>query len=166
MLTPVEVREAQAEHHAVLGDICERSYRALPGGELTEEYAAALRDVAARAAHDVVFAAFDEDGSPVGCVTYVSDLDSPSAEVMLAGEAGMRMLAVDPSAWRRGAGVALTQACIERARSEGKQRMVLSSTPNMTAAHAMYTRLGFRRLPELDWDPVPGVHLLVFALDL
>lgn len=166
MLTPVEVREAQAEHHAVLGEICERAYRALPGGELTDDYAGALRDVAGRARHDVVFAAFDEDGSVLGCVTYVGDLDSPSAEVMLAGDAGMRMLAVDPSAWRRGAGLALTQACIDRARAEGKQRMVLSSTPNMTAAHAMYTRLKFRRMPELDWDPVPGVHLLVFVLDL
>ena len=27
-------------------------------------------------------------------------------------------------------------------------------------------RLGFTRLPERDWHPVPGVELLVYALDL
>ena len=162
----MEVREAAPEDYERLGEICEAAYRALPGDELSDYYAAALRDVAYRAKHDVVLAAYDESASPVGCVTYVRDLDSPSAEVMLEGEAGMRMLAVDPPAWGRGTGVALTKACMALARAEGKHRIVLSSTPHMTTAHRMYTKLGFRRMPELDWDPVPEVHLLVFALDL
>ena len=162
----MEVREAAPEDYERLRDICEAAYRAIPGEELSDDYAAALRDVAYRAKHDMVLAAYDGVGSPVGCVTYVRDLESPSAEVMLEGEAGMRMLAVDPPVWGRGTGAALTQACIALAREEGKHRIVLSSTPQMTAAHAMYTKLGFRRMPELDWDPVPEVHLLVFALDL
>lgn len=162
----MEVRQAAAEDFERLGQICEAAYRAVPGDELTDDYAAVLRDVAGRAEHDIVLAAYDDDGSPLGCVTYVRDLDSPSAEVMLEGEAGMRMLAVDPGAWGRGIGVALTEACVALARADGKHRMVLSSTVHMTTAHRMYTKLGFRRMPELDWDPVPGVHLLVFALDL
>lgn len=161
----MEVRQAASEDFERLGQICEAAYRAVPGDELTDDYAAVLRDVAGRAQHDIVLAAYD-DGTPLGCVTYVSDLDSPSAEVMLEGEAGMRMLAVDPAAWGRGIGVALTEACVALARADGKRRMVLSSTVHMTTAHRMYTKLGFRRMPELDWDPVPGVHLLVFALDL
>ena len=166
MLAFVEVREAAIEDFDRLGTICEAAYRALPGGELSDDYAAILRDVADRAKHDVVLAAYNDDGTPLGCVTYVRDLDSPSAEVMLEGEAGVRMLAVDPSAWGRGIGRALMDACIELAREDGKQRVVLSSTTHMETAHRMYTKLGFRRMPELDWDPVPGVHLLVFALDL
>ena len=162
----MEVREAAPKDYERLGEICEAAYRALPGDELSDYYAAALRDVAYRAKHDAVLAAYDETASPVGCVTYVRDLESPSAEVMLEGEAGMRMLAVDPPAWGRGTGVALTEACIALARTDGKHRIVLSSTPHMTTAHRMYTKLGFRRMPELDWDPVPEVHLLVFALDL
>ena len=162
----MEVLEADPAHYVRLGDICEAAYRALPGGELTDDYAAVLRDVGDRAKHDVVLAAYDDDGSPVACVTYVRDIDSPSAEVMLDGEAGIRMLAVDPRAWGNGIGTALTLACIDLARADGKHRVVLSSTVHMTTAHRMYTKLGFHRVPELDWDPVPGVHLLVFALDL
>ena len=44
--------------------------------------------------------------------------------------------------------------------------MVLSTDPRMTAAHRLYERLGFTRLPERDWTPVRGVDLLVYALDL
>lgn len=162
----MEVREAAPEDFERLGAICEAAYRALPGGELSDGYASQLRDVKWRAAHDVVLAAYDDSGSAVGCVTYVRDLDSVSAEVMVEGEGGIRMLAVDPAAWGRGIGTALTRACIDLARADGKHRVVLSSTPQMTTAHRMYTKLGFRRVPNLDWDPVPGVHLLVFALDL
>ena len=166
MLPPVEVREAAPDDFERLGDICEAAYRAVPGYDVSNYYAAALRDVKWRAEPDVVLAAYGDDGSPLGCVTYVGDLNSPSAEVMLEGEAGIRMLGVDPAAWGRGVGIALTEACIELARAEGKRRIVLSSTPQMTTAHRMYTKLGFLRMPELDWAPIPEVPLLVFALDL
>jgi hypothetical protein len=36
----------------------------------------------------------------------------------------------------------------------------------MTAAHRIYERLGFTRIPERDWSPVPGVDLLAYRLDL
>jgi hypothetical protein len=36
----------------------------------------------------------------------------------------------------------------------------------MTSAHRIYERLGFRRAPERDWSPVPGVDLMAFALRL
>jgi hypothetical protein len=44
--------------------------------------------------------------------------------------------------------------------------VVISSLPQMAAAHRLYTRLGFRRLPERDWTPVPGVDLIAFTVDL
>jgi hypothetical protein len=34
----------------------------------------------------------------------------------------------------------------------------------MTGAHRLYAQLGFRRAPERDWSPKPGVHLLAFVL--
>ena len=43
---------------------------------------------------------------------------------------------------------------------------MISSLPDMSAAHRLYGRLGFRRAPELDWYPVPGVLLIAFRLDL
>ncbi len=36
----------------------------------------------------------------------------------------------------------------------------------MTHAHRIYARLGYRRDPTRDWDPVPGVHLIAFAKEL
>ena len=44
--------------------------------------------------------------------------------------------------------------------------MVLSTDRRMTAAQRLYRRLAFTRLPERDWQPVPGIDLLVYALDL
>jgi hypothetical protein len=36
----------------------------------------------------------------------------------------------------------------------------------MRTAHRIYEKLGFRRDPERDWTPMPGVDLLAFVLDL
>jgi hypothetical protein len=36
----------------------------------------------------------------------------------------------------------------------------------MTSAHRLYERLGFTRLPERDWSPMPGIDLLVYCRDL
>jgi ribosomal protein S18 acetylase RimI-like enzyme len=58
------------------------------------------------------------------------------------------------------------QECLDRARVAGKRRVVLSSDPRMAAAHRLYRRLGFTRLPARDWSPVPGIDLMVYALDL
>jgi ribosomal protein S18 acetylase RimI-like enzyme len=44
--------------------------------------------------------------------------------------------------------------------------MVISTDPRMTAAHRLYERLGFARLPERDWSPEPGVDLLVYSHEL
>ena len=36
----------------------------------------------------------------------------------------------------------------------------------MTAAHRLYLRNGFVRIPERDWLPEPGLLLIAFGLDL
>ena len=35
----------------------------------------------------------------------------------------------------------------------------------MRAAHRIYERLGFRRVPGRDWSPVPGIDLLTFVFN-
>ena len=81
-------------------------------------------------------------------------------------EAAFRMLVVDPAVQGGGVGRLLVEECLDRARAAGKRRMVLSTDPRMTAAHRLYGRLGFTRLPDRDWSPVPGIDLLVYARDL
>jgi hypothetical protein len=36
----------------------------------------------------------------------------------------------------------------------------------MRTAHRLYLRLGFTRVPERDWDPIPGLTLLVYGCEL
>jgi hypothetical protein len=36
----------------------------------------------------------------------------------------------------------------------------------MSSAHRVYERHGFRRAPERDWSPVPGVDLIAFVAEL
>jgi len=163
---PVVVREARPEEHVRLGELVVTAYRSLP--EFDEPgYEPELRDVARRAREAVVLAAVDDvEGTLLGCVTYVPGPESPWAELLEPGEAAIRMLAVDPTARGRGVGTALAAACIARAREDGRAAIFLHSLPYMRAAQAIYARLGFIRRPDRDWEPVPGIRLLGFALPL
>lgn len=149
-----------------LGDIVVRAYDAVGALEGDDEYVPELRDVARRVREAVVFAALDEaDGTPLGCVTYVPGPDNAWAEHLRAGEASIRMLAVDPAAQGRGVGTALVEACLVRARADGRRAVFLHSLPVMTGAQRVYDRLGFRRVPERDWV-FPDFLLMGFVLDL
>jgi ribosomal protein S18 acetylase RimI-like enzyme len=106
------------------------------------------------------------EGDLLGGVTYVGGPEDPYSEELREGEAGMRMLAVDPAHQGRGVGRALTEACLERARAAGRRRLVLHTGEWMPAARHLYEGLGFRRVPELDFSPVPGIDLLAYALEL
>jgi ribosomal protein S18 acetylase RimI-like enzyme len=71
------------------------------------------------------------------------------------------------AAWsgRSGIGRRLVEACIARARADGRFGISILSTPAMTAAHALYRDLGFVREPERDLE-LPEVTLLAFRLPL
>lgn len=56
-------------------------------------------------------------------------------------------LAVAGAARRRGVGRRLTHAAIERARSAGARKLVLSSSRRLAAAVRLYESLGFRHVP-------------------
>jgi ribosomal protein S18 acetylase RimI-like enzyme len=151
---------------ARLGEIVVAAYDAVGALEGDDEYVPELRDVARRAREAVVFAALDEaGGAPLGCVTYVPGPDSAWAEHLGDGEASIRMLAVDPAAQGRGVGTALVEACLVRARAEGRRAIFLHSLPVMTGAQRIYDWHGFRRAPERDWV-FPDFLLLGFVLDL
>jgi ribosomal protein S18 acetylase RimI-like enzyme len=127
-------------------------------------YADELADIAGRVGQAEVLVALE--GRLLGCVTLVPDASSPWAEGLEEGEAGIRMLAVDPGAQGRGVGRALVEACIARASELGRTALFLHSTPWMTAAHHLYRRAGFVRVPERDWLPTPEVPLLAFRRQL
>jgi ribosomal protein S18 acetylase RimI-like enzyme len=135
------------------------------GGLASDDYTPALADVAGRAERSELLVVRDLAGHVVGSVALV--LTGDFGEITQSEEeAAFRMLVVDPAVQGRGVGELLVSTCLDRARAAGKRRMVLSTDPRMTAAHRLYQRLGFARLPERDWSPVPGVDLLVYARDL
>ncbi|MGH8980372.1 MAG: GNAT family N-acetyltransferase [Acidimicrobiales bacterium] len=163
----MEVRDVLADEHVEAGELVVRAYRALPGAHLSEGYAAELADVARRAREaDVLVVRTAARGGLVGCVTFVPGAASPWAELLEEGEAGIRMLAVDPVAQGHGIGRVLVLACIERARHLGCRGLMLHTTPWMTTAHRLYEREGFARFPARDWTPEPQVPLLSYRLVL
>ena len=134
-------------------------------GLASDGYAAELADVAGRAGKAELLVVRDDDGRVVASVALV--LAGDFGEVTESDdEASFRMLAVSPDVRGRGVGELLVRTCVDRARAVGKRRMVISTDPRMRTAHRLYERLGFRRMPERDWSPVPGVDLLVYALEL
>lgn len=160
---PLEIRPATAAEFPRVGALCVAAYAsdAEPGAA---GYVAELRDAAGRATAAELLVAAD-GGKVLGTVTFVPD-GGPLGEIAAPDEAEFRMLAVDPAAQGRGVGLALMRWVVDEARRRGKHAVVCSSLADMRAAHRIYERLGFRRVPERDWSPLPGLDLLAFAVVL
>lgn len=159
------IRAVRSEDFEAVGELTARAY--LDGGHIREGnefYLDKLRDAADRAERAEVLVAADDD-DVLGSVT-LARYGSSFTELAGPGELEFRMLAVAPESAGRGVGRALVQAVLDRARVEGWPRVVLCSQESMTAAHRLYRGFGFERVPERDWEPAPGIHLLTFALEL
>ena len=165
--TSIHIRPIRPDEYKALGELTVAAYHALPDVmEHQETYDRQLRDVARRDAVSCVLVALDPASELLGGVTYVSGPDDPYSEELAEGEAGMRMLAVGPGMQGRGVGRALAQACLERARSAGRTRLVLHTGSWMPAAIRLYETMGFARRPDLDFSPAPGIHLIGYSFEL
>ena len=71
----------------------------------------------------------------------------------------VRLVAVAPDARGRGVARALMDECIRRARTWGATALGLHTSGSMSAAMALYARMGFERTPETDFQP-PGAELV------
>ncbi len=161
----MRVRRATEADHAAVGEVTVAAYR-----EYTQAaevgYVEHLRDAASRHREAELWLAEDEDsGEVLGTVT-LCPVGSPWREIGADDEAEFRMLAVSPAAQRRGVGTELMDLVVRRAREDGAAAVVLSSLAEMTAAHRIYERQGFARVPDRDWSPVAGVDLIAFRKEL
>lgn len=160
----MQVRRTRADELDAIGELTVAAYADFTLGE-GDPYLAKLRDAARRDAEAELWVATAESGALLGCVTLCPS-GSSWRELAGDGEGEFRMLAVSPQARGRGVGEALVRLCLDRFRAEGCLAVVLSSLEQMAAAHRLYTRLGFTRLPERDWSPAPGVRLVAFGVGL
>jgi GNAT superfamily N-acetyltransferase len=133
--------------------------------QIDNDYEERLTDACRRAREAQLLVAVN-DGQILGTVTWCPPT-SPWRELATRpDQAEFRMLSVASAGRRRGVGRALVEACLHRARAEGMQEILISSLPQMTAAHALYRKFGFVRAPELDHSPNPYIHLWAFRLNL
>ena len=159
----LSVEPARPEDYDAIAELTVRVY--VEGELASDQYTPQLADVAGRAGRSELLVVRNADGRVVGSVACV--LSGDFGEVLESDdEAAFRMLVVDPEAQGRGIGRLLVTSCLDRARAAGKTRVVISTDARMTAAHRLYEGLGFTRVPERDWSPLPGIDLLVYAVDL
>lgn len=164
----VSVRRARPDEFEALGEITAGAYvdDGLLSADTDTPYLGVLRDVADRALTAEVLVAVDGNGAVLGGVTFVAG-PGPYADLARPDEAEFRTLAVAGTSRGQGVGEALVQACIARARAiEGCARLVISTQPSMASAGRLYRRLGFVRIPDRDWMPVPHITLLTYGLEL
>ena len=105
-------------------------------------------------------------GKIVGSVLLYPPAQSAYGDSVEKGEAvpEMRLLAVDPAMRGHGIGNALTQECIERARRMGAPALGLHTADIMQTAMQMYERMGFVRVPELDFHPTENTTIKGYRL--
>jgi len=161
------VRPAEPHEYDAVGELTARAYLVdglVPDGT---DYDKRLRMAADRAEHSQLLVATDTENDEhlLGTVSFV-EAGSAYSEVAHEGEAEFRMLAVAREARGRGVGRLLAAECVARARTAGAQRVVICTSTEMHPAHRLYESLGFARLPDRDWHPVPHVTLLAYALEL
>lgn len=154
-----DIRPARADELPALGRLVADAYAALPGMPGPEEqpgYYAMVRDAAARARNPAIriLAAVTPSGELLGSADLIEDMahyGSGGTASSRRNAAGIRLLAVAPTARGHGVGKALARHCIERARALGRSAVVLHTTRAMQTAWRMYEQLGFERSPDLDF---------------
>lgn len=161
----VIVRDASPAELAEVGDIRVAAY--LAGGHMSPDsgYAPVLRALGSEGDGTVLVAVAGPGGGPL-LGTVMLQYWPDGGQVVTEHEAEIRALAVAPEGQGQGTGRALLHAAIERAEGAGVRNLVLLTQPDMRAAQHLYRQAGFRRLPDRDWSPGPGVILLAYGLPL
>lgn len=140
---------------AVVAAAYAHDYDAVPGND---EFArrAALRAVD----HDVWVAADATSNEVLGAVTVRRPGAVALHEDAASDELDLRLLAVSPTARRRGIARALMAQVEEHARAHGYRAVFLKSAHEMYGAHALYESLGYARVAERDGVWIGGRKII------
>lgn len=163
-MSELEIRTIRPGDHPRVGQLLLAAYD--DAGPFDDEYRRFLLDPEQWVPGTTETFVAAQAGTVVGVVGFVLPGDAEFERLCPpAGDAGFRFLAVDLEARGLGIGAALTQRCISEATTRGCRRMLIHSMGFMTAAHALYHRLGFVRRPDLDVRFPSGIGI-AFTRDL
>ena len=163
----MEIRDIRPGEEAEAGRVTRLAYLefADPGDSEWDDYLAQIEDVGRRAGAVPVLVAV-EDGRILGSATLETEEAGLGDDPIEPGTANLRMLGVDPEARGLGAGRALVEECVRRARAAGRHAVTLHTIGGMKVAQHLYESMGFVRDPARDWQVTPDFMLYAFRLDL
>jgi GNAT superfamily N-acetyltransferase len=159
----LKIREARDDELDIVASLVVDAYSEFAARMAPDAWSSFAQDIAnvrGRSLDAQVLVA-ERDGRIVGTVTRYPDWRGAQQDA-----SAVRVLAVPPDERGTGVGRALMEQCIEWARDEGKERLVLAVTPEMEDARDLYDKLGFERDPALDHEPAPGVKANGYSLRL
>lgn len=164
---PLRIEAATAADYERIGQLTVDAY--LQAGHFEDpqhEYLNFVRQVARRDEQcDIMVAR--KDGRLIASMTLIQ-AGNEYADIALDGELEIRMLSVDPSVQRSGAGRAMVLAAIDFAHQLPEVHTVsLTTGGQWLAARRLYESLGFSHRAERDWVvPDTDIRLVVYTLSL
>lgn len=167
----VKVRRAGAEDDRRLGDLLVESFvssyaRKMPEVVVSDARKADLRDIASKRASGCVLVAEDPaTGELLATVTLLPP-GHPTSRAWLPGLSDLRYMAVDSRAKGHGLTGPLLAEARKVAREWGARGICLHVRRGAHGVAAVYTKNGYRRVPEGDQDQLPEIFLEAFLLEL
>ncbi|WP_449536853.1 GNAT family N-acetyltransferase [Ferdinandcohnia sp. Marseille-Q9671] len=100
-------------------------------------------------------------------VLFPAKIDAYEGQLEALDYPEIRMLAVDPDVRGKGVASALIEECIKRSKAKNHQFISLHTGEFMKAAITLYTKHGFERLPQYDFEPAnDGIIVKAFRLSI
>ncbi len=169
----LKIRKAEPDEFTEIGQLMVKVYSQLEGFPQPDEqpeYYKLLANVGqlTEKPKTEILVTVNEDNKILGAVVYFGEMEHYGSGGIATQEknaAGFRLLAVDGAARGLGLGKLLTQACIDKAKSENLTQLIIHTTETMRTAWKMYEKFGFKRSEDLDFKQgelsVSGFRLLL-----
>ncbi|MBG6132626.1 GNAT superfamily N-acetyltransferase [Aquimarina sp. EL_43] len=167
------IKEAAPDEFAKIGELMVDVYSQLEGFPSKKEqpnYYKMLADIGSLTKNPKtkLLVAISSNKKIGGGIVYFGDMKyygSGGTATTEKHASGFRLLAVDPATRGKGLGKRLTNACIQIAKNEKQNQMIIHSTKAMQVAWKMYENMGFKRSEDLDFMqgelPVFGFRLVL-----